>query len=255
MSTIGLDCTHAWHIRLSITKINHSFEWHGALIRRHKLVDTYTVADLADTLVDLKKELRLLGIIHYHRWPTCIAIAVIEVGASIDLLELLGNSTAFDHLLDTRTIDIVLDFDANLCCIGIDMIKPLSDTRKETYCLAKLAQHISRTANTCTLCLSLNGIHHHRNTTRIIGLGDLVAKIPKFRRISVTNSLQESELLHIARREGAVKVIYECYSREHIQRFKSSTGFKSYKGFTGAKVRFFVEYCKKKVHESKILTK
>ena len=107
VATEVLDELHAGDVRSTIAEVYHAREGHGALRLLHKAVYILGVEDRLYALVNLEDELRLVGVVHRHRWPVGYAVDIVEERAGVDVLELVGDACALDNLLEARRVDIV----------------------------------------------------------------------------------------------------------------------------------------------------
>ena len=210
MAAVLLYHLHAGHIGFSIPEIDHSRERDGALAIGNILVHPAVVAHLTDALVDLEEKLRLRGIIHGYGWPVGDAILIIEKRAGIDVLEFLGDGRALYHLLQSRGVDVVLDLQSDACAIFVDEREPLLHATEEFHIPAEALEGFAGERDMVLLCFFEHQKHIGQDAVGILTFCQFSVSIPEFL-LGLSGCLDESELLHVARRECSVEIIYQCH--------------------------------------------
>ena len=199
MAAVLLHHLHAGHVGFSISEIDHSREWDGALVIRNILVHLAVVAHLTDALVDLEEKLRLRGIIHGYGWPVGDAILIIEKRAGIDVLEFLGDGGALYHLLQSRGVDVVLDLQSDACAIFVDEREPLLHATEEFHIPAEALEGFAGEGDMVFHRFIQHHVHIGEDAAGIFTHGKLPVFIPEFF-LRLSCCLDESELLHVTGR-------------------------------------------------------
>ena len=63
----------------------------------------------------------------------CNTVTVVIKCAGVDLFELMGNSSTFDHFLQAGGNDVVFHSNAMFKAVGADAVKPFGDTGEQFY--------------------------------------------------------------------------------------------------------------------------
>ena len=104
----------------------------------------------------------------------------------------------------------MLHLDPSHLPVEIDEAEPLLHAREKLDSGAEHFQLIPFQAHTPGLCLVEHQLHVSQYVAGILPLGDTVAHLPELCR-SLADCLDESEFLHVARGEGSVEVVDQCY--------------------------------------------
>ena len=217
---------HAGHVRVAVAEIDHVRERDAFLVLGHRFVDLLVVAGAEDALADLEEELRLGGVVHGDARPFRLAVGVVDEGAGEDVLELVGDRTALDDLLEAGRIDVVLDPHAVRLAVAVDQAEPFAHAVEQLDVLPEALEVLAAELDAVALRLVEHQLHIGKDVGRVLADGDAVAHPPEFLG-RLADGLDEAELLHVARREGAVIIVNERdnrffldHSSPHIKAFR-----------------------------------
>ena len=169
-------------------------------------VDHLGVAGTEDTLADLEEELGLGGIVHCYARPLRFAILVVDERAGEDMLELSCDGGALDDLLEAGGVDIMLDLHSVGLPVGVDHPEPFPHALVQFDVLAELLELLATQGYVILLRLVEHQFHVREDIAGILAGSEFVGHLPESFG-SGLHGLDEAEFLHIARREGSVKVI------------------------------------------------
>ena len=144
--------------------------------------------------------------------PNRLAVLIVNERSGEDVTELLGDWGTLDNLLEAAGIDVVLHLHALSAAVLVDESEPLPHALEKHHVLAELAEGLTAQADALATGLIVHHFHIRKHIGCILTHCELVGHIPKLLR-RCANRLDESELLHIARRKGSVEVIDKCYNR------------------------------------------
>lgn len=212
------DDLHARNVGLSVSHIYHLRERNPLLVLCHTLIDLLGVPRTEDTFIYLEYELCLGGVVHSDARPLGLSLGVIQERARENVLELLGERTALDDLLETGGVDVVLHLYALAASIFIDKIKPALEPLEKLYVLSEFLELAALEPDALGSRLVEHQLHVGEDVARVLSGSDAVAYVPElFRRLA--DGLDESEFLHIARGQCPVKVVdesdyrFSCHSQ------------------------------------------
>lgn len=212
------DDFHARNVGLSVSHIYHLRERNPLLVFRHTLIDLLGVPRAEDTFIYLEYELCLGGVVHSDARPLGLSFGVIQERARENVLELLGERTALDDLLETGGVDVVLHLYALAASIFIDKIKPALEPLEKLYVLSEFLELAALEPDALGSRLVEHQLHVGEDVARVLSGSDAVAYVPEFFR-RLADGLDESEFLHIARGQCPVKVVdegdyrFSCHSQ------------------------------------------
>ena len=122
------------------------------------------------------------------------------------MLEILGDGRALDDFRKAGRIDIMLDNNSVLLSVFVHIVEPFPNAVVQLDIGPETMEAAAREPDMILLGFVVHQFHIGQNVGSILADGDTVALGPKlFRRLA--NSLDEPELLHVARRKGAVEVV------------------------------------------------
>ena len=191
------------------------------LVLNLTLVDFLVVPYAQDSLVYLEQELGLRSVVNRDTGPNCHTVFIIEVGACENSLELSGNRRSLYHFGESGRIDVVFHDDPVLLSIFIDGGEPFLHSVKKFYLFPETTEILSCKAYPESASLIEHEFHITQDVARVLLYCNVIAFGPEFLRV-FPYSLDESEFLHVSRREGPVEVVNErnnWFLSHHIQIF------------------------------------
>lgn len=213
---------HTRDVGRSVTHIYHIAEWHGTFTLLDVAIDHRAVEYRLHALVDLEDKLCLVGVVDRHSGPIGDAVDIVEELAGVNLAELVSNLRTLDNLGQTRRVDIVHHIQSSLSSIGVDAREPLFDALIELNPATRLLECFATQRESLGLCLLNHLGHVCKDAVGILLLGKRVSLVPKLL-VALANGRDKVILLHIARREGAVKIVNKCYCRSIAHSFSIFT--------------------------------
>lgn len=224
VATEHLDDLHTRDVGLAVTEIDHLRVRDPLLVLGDALVDHLVVVRAEDSLVDLEYVLGLGRVVHGDSRPFRLSLFVIHKGAGEDVLELLGDRAAFDDLLQSGRVDVVLDLDTARLAIFIDQAEPFLHSFEELDVAAELAEVAPPELDAVLLRLVEHHLHIREDVARVLADSEAVAHPPELLR-GLPDGLDETELLHIPGRKGPVEVINQRNNRSFLHNFATNNRF------------------------------
>ena len=206
VATKVLHQTHAGDIGCTIPHINHVLEGYGTIIFGDIAIDLRRIEDRFDTLIDFEDKLGFVGIVNRHSRPIGDAIDIVEERAGVDFAELVRNLCALDNLRQTRRVDIVQDADTTLLTITIDTSEPLLHTSVEAHLAARLLKRLPTQRQPLRLGLLNHAGHVGQHHVGILLFGQRIGLGPELL-VALAYRRNKIILLHVARRQRAVKIV------------------------------------------------
>ena len=105
----------------------------------------------------------------------------------------------------------MLDLHAFDFTISIDQSKPILHSFEQFDRLSELLEILSSELDACLLRLVEHQLHIAEDIARVLVESDLITFLPELLGL-LSDGLDESELLHVSRRECAVKVVDQGYN-------------------------------------------
>ena len=122
------------------------------------------------------------------------------------MLEFIRDGGALYDLLQAGGIDVMLDLDTVRFAVFVDQPEPAADAFVEFDVLAELLELLATEGDVVLLRFVEHQLHVGQDIAGILAAGDVVTLGPELLR-SLSYGLDESEFLHIARRQRAVEVV------------------------------------------------
>ena len=176
---------------------------------RHAGVDHLGIVLAGDALADFEEELSLGGMIHRYPRPFGHSVLIIYKGSRVDMLEFLGDGRTLDYFLQAGGVDVVLHPHSLLPAVLVHQREPFLHSLEEFDMLAELLELAAPERDTRLAGLVEHQLHVCQHVAGILPDGDSVAHLPEFF-LGLADRLDEPEFLHVARRQSAVEVVYQC---------------------------------------------
>ena len=137
------------------------------------------------------------------------------------MLEFLGNGGALDNLREAGGIDVMLHNHALFPAVGIHMGEPFPHAFVELDIGPVAVEILAGELDAHLPGLVMHHFHVGKDVRSILADGNAVALGPELFR-SLADSLDETEFLHVSRRQGAVEVVnqtYDGFASHILQRY------------------------------------
>ena len=203
---------HRRNVCVSVPEIDHLLVRNPFLFLGDTGIHLLAVVGAEYSFVYLEYVLRLVGVVHRYSRPFGLAFLIVHEGAGENVLEFLGDGGAFDDFLQTGRVDVMFDAHSVGFAIFIDQSEPLPDAFEQGDVLAEGAETALLQPDSVLSGLVEHHLHVGQDVAGILPDSETVTHSPELLG-SLPHGLYETEFLHVAGRQGPVKIIDQSDNR------------------------------------------
>ena len=212
MSSEHLHDLHARDIGLSVAEIDHVRERDALVVLGLAFVDLLVVSDTENAFVDLEEELGLGSVVNRYSRPLGLSVFIIYERACEYPFELFRYVGSLDHFCQSGRIDVMFYLHSPLLSVCIHETEPFADSVEEFDRCSEPFEVVASKLDSGLAGFVEHKFHIAEDIAGILSHCNIVTFLPELLRL-LSDGLDESEFLHVARRQCAVKIIDKCYDR------------------------------------------